>query len=175
MQVDRLIVTARAQTIPGPLSSEAIVERVADGSWEAAKRKGVLPIDNNAGHISSSDRILLATGKIGAGEQYIQAVEALQQRGIVAIIAPAFAWPFLRLCLNIGLSPLTLWEAGEIRTGDRLRIDVNNRIVKSMSAGSRYPIRDLPDLYIEVLACGGLEGYVRARLAEQRRAASSYQ
>lgn len=168
MQVDRLMITARAQTILSPLSSEAIVERAADGSGEAAKSQRVLPIDNNAGHVDSSDSILLATGKVGAGEQYIQAVEALQQPGVVGIIAPAFAWPFFRLCLNIGLPPLTLWEAGEIRTGDRLRIDVNNRIVKSMSAGTRYPIRDLPDLYIEILACGGMEGYVRARLAEQQ-------
>ena len=150
MQVDRLIITARAQTVPSSLSSETIVERIADGSGE------------------TGDVILLATGKVGVGEQYIQAVEALQQHGIAGMIAPAFAWPFFRLCLNIGLPPLTLWEAGEIRTGDRLRIDVNSRIVKSMSAGTRYPIRDLSDLYIEILACGGMEGYVRARLAEQQ-------
>ena len=155
MQVDRLIITARAQTVPSPLSSVAIVESIADGSGE------------------TGDVILLATGKIGAGEQYIQAVEALQQHGIAGIIAPVFAWPFFRLCLNVGLPPLTLWEAGEIRMGDRLRIDVNNRIVKSMSAGTRYPIRDLPDLYIEILACSGMEGYVRARLAEQQAVISS--
>lgn len=155
MQVDRLIVTARAQTVPSPFSSEVIVERIADGGRDAV------------------DGILLATGKVGAGEQYIQAAAALQRHGIIGIIAPAFAWPFFRLCLNIGLPPLTLWEAGEIRTGDRLRIDVNSRIVKSMSSGSRYPIRDLSDLYIEVLACGGMEGYVRARLAEQQTATSS--
>ena len=173
MQVDRLIITARVQTVLSPLSSEAIMERVADGTWGAAKNKRVLPIDNNAGHVYSSDSILLATGKVGAGEQYMQAAAALQRHGIIGIIAPAFAWPFFRLCLNIGLPPLTLWEAGEIRTGDRLRIDVNSRIVKSLSAGSRYPIRDLSDLYIEVLACGGMEGYVRARLVEQQTAISS--
>ncbi len=155
MQVDRLIITARAQTVSGSLSSEAIVERLADGSGE------------------TGNVILLATGKVGAGEQYIQAVKALQQHGVAGMIAPAFAWPFFRLCLNIGLPPLTLWEAGEIRTGDRLRIDVNNRIVKSMSAGTRYPIRDLSDLYIEILACGGMEGYVRARLVEQQTITSS--
>lgn len=155
MQVDRLIITAQVQTVPSPLSSEAIVEGVA------------------AGRCGAADGILLATGKVGAGERYIQAAETLQRHGVTGIIAPAFAWPFFRLCLNIGLPPLTLWEAGEIRTGDRLRIDVNSRIVKSMSAGSRYPIRDLSDLYIEVLACGGMEGYVRARLAEQQTATSS--
>ncbi len=155
MQVDRLIITARAQTVLSPLSSQAIVERVAEGSCGVA------------------DRILLTTGNVGAGEQYVQAVAALRRLGIAGIIAPAFSWPFFRLCLNLGLPPLTLWEAGEIRMGDRLRIDVNSRIVKSMSSGSRYPIRDLSELYIEVLACGGMQGYVRARLAEQQTATSS--
>ncbi len=149
MQVDRLIITAQARTVPSPFSSAALVARVADGTG------------------GSPDRILLATGPVGAGEQYIQAAEALRRHGCVGIIAQAFAWPFFRLCLNIGLPPLTLWEAGEIRTGDRLRIDLPSRIVKSLSAGTRYPIRDLSDVAIEVLACGGMEGYVRARLAAQ--------
>lgn len=157
MQVDRLIVTARVQAVQGVLPSEAIVKRVADGMCGAP------------------DSMLLVTGKVGDGERYIQAVEALQRQGIVGVIAPAFSWPFFRLCLNAGLPPLTLWEAGEIRMGDRLRIDVNNRIVKALSAGTRYPIRDLSDLHIEVLACGGMEGYVRARLAEQQGAAPLYE
>ena len=148
MYVERLIVTARVQAVSGALSSEAIVSGSTDGTYGA------------------SDTVLLATGKVGAGEAYIQAAETLQHHGVVGVIAPAFAWPFFRVCLNIGLPPLTLWEAGEIRTGDRLRIDVNSRVVKAMSAGTRYPVRDLSDLQIEILACGGMEGYVRARLAE---------
>ncbi len=155
MNVDQLILTARVQAVQGVLSSDAIVAGLA------------------AGTCGSSGSMLLTTGKIGAGEPCIQAGEALKRNGVVGIIASAFSWPFFRLCLNIGLPPLILWEAGEIRTGDRLRIDVNSRVVKSLSAGTRYPIRDLSDLYIEILACGGIEGYVRARQAEQQLAASS--
>src|SRR5262249_42508290 len=36
------------------------------------------------------------------------------------------------------------------------------QVVKDLSAGTRYPIRDLSDLYVTVLACGGMEGYIRA-------------
>ena len=148
MNLDRLILTGRIQAVQGALSSDAIMAGLADGTY------------------GSSGSMLLTTGKIGAGEPCIQAAETLKRNDVVGILAPAFSWPFFRLCLNIGLPPLTLWEAGEIRTGDRLRIDVNSRVVKSMSAGTRYPIRDLPDLYIGILAYGGMEGYVRARLAE---------
>jgi 3-isopropylmalate dehydratase small subunit len=80
----------------------------------------------------------------------------LHQHGIQAVIAPGFAWPFFRVCINIGLPPLTLWEAGEIRAHDRLRIDVNDSIVKDLSSGTRYAVRDLSDLYIDILACGGM-------------------
>ena len=148
MNLDRLILTGRIQAVQGALSSDAIMAGLAEGTY------------------GSSGSMLLTTGKIGAGEPCIQAAETLKRNDVVGILAPAFSWPFFRLCLNIGLPPLTLWEAGEIRTGDRLRIDVNSRVVKSMSAGTRYPIRDLSDLYIEILACGGTEGYVQARLAE---------
>ncbi len=148
MNLDRLILTGRIQAVQGALSSDAIMAGLAEGTY------------------GSSGSMLLTTGKIGAGEPCIQAAETLKRNDVVGILAPAFSWPFFRLCLNIGLPPLTLWEAGEIRTGDRLRIDVNSRVVKSMSAGTRYPIRDLPDLYIGILAYGGMEGYVRARLAE---------
>ena len=148
VNVDRLILTARVQAVRGALSSEAILAGLAEGNYD------------------SPGSMLLATGEIGAGEPCIQAAETLKRNDVVGIIAPAFSWPFFRLCINIGLPPLTLWEAGEIRTGDRLRIDVNSRVVKSMSAGTRYPIRDLSDQYIEILACGGIEGYVQARLVE---------
>jgi 3-isopropylmalate dehydratase small subunit len=96
-----------------------------------------------------------------------QAVAALQRSGIIGVIAPAFAWPFFRLCINLGLPPLTLWEAAEIRTGDRLRADLTGQVVKNLSSGTRYPIRNLSDLYVAILACGGMTGYIRALRAER--------
>jgi len=146
--VERLIVTARVHAVSGALSSDAISASGKDRGW------------------AEPNCILLATDTVGEGESHATAAEVLLAHGIAGIIAPRFAWPFFRVCLAIGLPPLTVWEAGEMQTGDRLRIDVHNRVVKAMSAGTRYPIRDLSDLYVDVLAAGGLEGYVRAELEE---------
>lgn len=146
--MERLIVTARVHAVSGALSSDAISASGKDRGW-------VEP-----------DCILLATDTVGEGESHATAAEVLLAHGIAGIIAPRFAWPFFRICLAIGLPPLTVWEAGEMQTGDRLRIDVHNRVVKAMSAGTRYPIRDLSDLYVDILAAGGLEGYVRSKLQE---------
>ena len=146
--MERLIVTARVHAVSGALSSDAISAGGKDRGW------------------AEPNCILLATDTVGEGESHATAAEVLLAHGIAGIIAPRFAWPFFRICLAIGLPPLTVWEAGEMQTGDRLRIDVHNRVVKAMSAGTRYPIRDLSDLYVDILAAGGLEGYVRAKLEE---------
>jgi len=148
VELNTIIVTRKACVVAGALSSEAIVSGAAQGSLGVA------------------GDLLLTTGPMGEGSMAAQAAVALHHRGIGGIIAPAFAWRFFRVCLNLGVPPLTLWEAGEIRGGDRLRVDVNGQVIKNLSAGTRYPIRDLSDLYVAVLACGGMAGYMRALRAE---------
>jgi hypothetical protein len=144
VEFDEIILTGKAWVVEGALSSEAIVSRAAQGTLGVA------------------NSLLLTTGPIGDGQMAAQAALALRHGGVSGVIAPAFARPFFRVCLNIGLPPLTLWEAGEIRSGDRLRIDLNGQVVKNFSSGTRYPIRDLSELYVAILACGGIPGYVRA-------------
>ena len=143
MDTDELILSGRAWVMTGEVSAVDILNRLAESA-------------------PSEDTILLATGPVGDGPNPARAAEALQGHGIQAVIAPRFAWSFFRVCLTIGLPPLTLWEAAEIRAHDRLRIDVSDLIVKDLSSGTRYPIRDLSDLYIDILSCGGCDGYVRA-------------
>jgi 3-isopropylmalate dehydratase small subunit len=155
MEVDEIILSGKAWVVEGSLSSEAITSRATQNTLGAA------------------GDFLLTTRPMGEGHGAAQAVEALQRSGISGLIAPAFAWPFFRICLNSGLPPLPLWEAGEIRMGDRLRIDLSGQVIKNLSSGTRYPIRDLCDLYVEILLCGGMAGYVRARLADQTSSTGS--
>jgi len=106
--------------------------------------------------------LIVATGGMGRGGRPAKAAIALKQAGVSGIMAPSFFWPFFRVCINIGLPPLTIWEVGEIHGGDRLRVDLTARVVKAFSSGTRYPIRSFSDLYVEILSCGGIEGYIKA-------------
>ncbi len=151
VRADDLIFGARARVVAGVLTSEAILTDLSERARDAL-----------------AGTALLATGLIGDGRQAVEAASALHGHGIVSIIGSGFARPFFRACLNIGLPPLTLWEVGEIRQGDRLRVDVRGLIVKDLSSGLRYPVRDLSDSQVEILACGGMQLYLRTLRAEAR-------
>jgi hypothetical protein len=45
-------------------------------------------------------------------------------------------------------------------------VDLTGQVVKNLSSGTRYPIRNLSDLHVAILACGGMEGYIRALRAK---------
>jgi 3-isopropylmalate dehydratase small subunit len=141
---DERILTGQTWVVEGALSSEAIVAGAAQEACQIA------------------DTFCLATGTIGEGKAAAEAAVILQRGGVCGIIAPDFSWRFFCVCLNIGLPPLVVWEPGAIRLGDRLRVDLYGRVVKNLSAGTRYPIRNLSDLYVEILTCDGMVGYVHA-------------
>jgi len=149
VESNKVIFTGQAWVVEGAVSSEAIIASLTQEAERA------------------THNLLLTTGVIGEGRAAAHAAMALQHSGISGIIAPAFAWPFFRICLNIGLPPLTVWEAEEIRRGDRLRVDLQTQVVKNLSSGTRYPIRDLSELYVTILASGGITGYIRLLRGEQ--------
>jgi 3-isopropylmalate/(R)-2-methylmalate dehydratase small subunit len=70
---------------------------------------------------------------------------ALRARGIGAVIARSFGPFFLRNATHIGLPALMLEETGAIRSGDRLRVDIEAHIVANLSSGDRYVIRNVDD------------------------------
>ncbi len=158
-----MIFSGRAWVFAGELSTTAILPgQFADYSEEELGAFVLYGHQPDPAKAIAPKDILVTTGEVGRGEYPARAAMALKQAGVGGVIAPAFVWPFFRVCINIGLPPLTLWEPGEIRSGDRLRADLAARVVKGFSSGTRYPIRGLSDLYVEILSCGGMEGYIKA-------------
>ncbi len=47
-------------------------------------------------------------------------------------------------------------ETAAIKTGDRLRVDVEAHVVANLSSGDRYVVRNLDDEAIAVLRAGGI-------------------
>ena len=92
----------------------------------------------------NGDVVVTAGGFIEDGAELIVPA-ALQARGVTAIVARRFGARFLRQALDIGLPPLVVDEAAAVRTGDRLRIDIEQHVIANLSSGDRYVIRNLDD------------------------------
>ena len=86
---------------------------------------------------------------------------AVKALGIGAIIARSFGHFFVRNAINIGLPALMVEETGAIKSGDRLRVDIEAHIVANLSSGDRYVMRNIDDEALAILRAGGLIEYTR--------------
>ncbi len=81
---------------------------------------------------------------------------AFKALGVAALIARSFGHFFLRNAINVGLPALVVEETAAIKTGDRLRVDVEAHVVANLSSGDRYVVRNLDDEAIAILRAGGI-------------------
>jgi len=102
--------------------------------------------------------VIIAGKNFGCGSSREQAVLALREAGVVAVIAPSFARIFFRNAINIGLplieSDLTCEE------GSPVAFDLSEGWVDA--GGKRHMIRPLSPRMQEILMAGGLVEYWRA-------------
>src|SRR5215468_5050239 len=99
----------------------------------------------------------------GCGDATRATVRALRSIGAGAVIARSFGAQFERCALDVGLPALTVEETAAIKTGDRLRVDIEGHKVVNLSSGDRYVIRKICGGALEVLRAGGLAEYRAAR------------
>jgi len=101
--------------------------------------------------------IVVAGKNMGCGSSREQAVIALKEVGVKAVIAPSFARIFFRNAINIGLPVLE----GEVtcRDGTMVRFDIDEGWVES--DGERFRIRPLSPRMRSILHAGGLVPYWR--------------
>ena len=86
-----------------------------------------------------------------AGSNAGEIIRALGERGVAAVIARSFGDVLLHAAIEAGLPPLIVEETGAIKTGDRLRVDIEAHTIANLSSGDRYVIRNMSDEEIEML------------------------
>lgn len=114
--------------------------------------------------------ILVAGEGFGIGSSREQAPQALLHLGIRVVVARSFARIFYRNCFNLGLPAVICADAGRIRDGDRLRVDLANAVLENLGTGERLAIEPVPPFLLEMIAAGGLIPHLHAKL--QRRTLS---
>ncbi len=110
--------------------------------------------------------ILVAGKNFGCGSSREHAPIAIKASGISCVIAETFARIFFRNAINIGLPILECPEAArDISEGDEVSVDFTTGVITNITKGKQYTAAPFPEFMQEIIAAGGLVGYIRKQLA----------
>lgn len=111
--------------------------------------------------------IMVAGRNFGCGSSREHAPIAILGAGMPVVVGHSFARIFYRNAFNMGL---LLMEVGDdvdrIKDGDQLEIDAAKGTIRNLTNGAEIACRPLPQIMADILARGGLVGYVGERLAK---------
>ncbi|MFA7117371.1 MAG: 3-isopropylmalate dehydratase small subunit [Sphaerochaetaceae bacterium] len=111
--------------------------------------------------------IIVAERNFGCGSSREHAPIAIKESGISCVIAKTFARIFYRNSLNIGLPILECPEAVDaIRQGDIVSVDFSTGLILDVSTGRTFHSEPFPPFMQELIACGGLAGYMKKESAK---------
>lgn len=113
---------------------------------------------------------ILVVGKnFGCGSSREHAPIAILGAGIPVVIGQSFARIFYRNAFNMGLPLLEVGdEISEIGEGDELEIDIEQGTINNLTTGKKVAFKPLPSSMREILAAGGLVGYVKQRMEREK-------
>ena len=101
--------------------------------------------------------------QFGIGAATNATARALKLAGVGAVIGRSFGTEFFRAAVHVGLPALQVEETAAVKTGDRLRVDIEGHKVVNLSSGDRYVIRNIHGETLDVLRAGGMAEYLALR------------
>ncbi|MDR3304934.1 MAG: 3-isopropylmalate dehydratase small subunit [Clostridiales Family XIII bacterium] len=121
-------------------------------------------IDGDFARTVEKGDVVVAGKNFGSGSSREHAPLVLKVAGVKAVIAPTFARIFYRNAFNIGLPILESQEAYEqIDAGDEVAVDLKTGKIRNKTKGETYQAEPFPEFMSNIIASGGLVGYVKNR------------
>jgi len=112
--------------------------------------------------------IIVAGRNFGCGSSRENAPLAILGAGVGAVVAESFARIFYRNSINVGLPILECPEAAKAaQNGDRLRIDLEKGEIRNLTRKGAYKAAPFPESIRQIILLGGIEAYVKQRLAKE--------
>lgn len=121
-----------------------------------------------ASEVQAGD-IVVGGESFGVGSSREQAVQALAQLGVGAIVAKSFARIFYRNALNLGVPALVCPEL-EAERGQRIEVQPIEGRVINLDTGREYRCEPIPAQLMEIVSAGGLMPWLERKLAAERLA-----
>lgn len=116
-----------------------------------------------AAEVQSGD-IVVGGRNFGMGSSREQAVMALRELGVGAVIAPSFAGIFYRNALNLGLLALVCPRATEIAAGAMLTVEAATATLRDTASGTVYACESLPRHLLQMIEDGGLLPHLEKKM-----------
>ena len=112
--------------------------------------------------------IMVGGWNFGCGSSREHAPIAIQASGAACVIAASFARIFYRNAINIGFPILECPAAAEaIQAGDTVSVEFATGVIPDETTGQVFQANGFPPFIEEIIRCGGLLKYLKARQAEQ--------
>lgn len=112
--------------------------------------------------------IVVGGRNFGTGSSRENAPAALRAAGVNCIVAVFFARIFYRNAINVGLPVVECPEAGRIKQGDELAVDVERGVIRNLTQTLELAATPLPPHIMELIRAGGLVPFLERRLAQRR-------
>ncbi|MFH1201913.1 MAG: 3-isopropylmalate dehydratase small subunit [Candidatus Omnitrophota bacterium] len=104
--------------------------------------------------------IIVAGKNFGCGSSREHAPLSIKGAAISCVVAKSFARIFYRNALNIGLPIVVIQDTDRIKSGDSLRVDLKNGIIKDLTCGINFDTEKFPQFMQEIINSGGLIKWV---------------
>lgn len=108
--------------------------------------------------------VVVAGRNFGMGSSREQAVMALRQLGVAAVLATSFAGIFYRNSINLGLLVLVCADTARIAPGATLAVDAARATVTDITTGAALAVEPLPPHLLAIIRDGGLLPHLEKRL-----------
>ena len=92
---------------------------------------------------------------------------SLKDKGVGAVICNSASRIFYRNAVNSGLPIFAIGEeADKLNMGDRLRVDIEEAVIKNLTSGEVIEAKPFPDFIIAIIEAGGIGSYILSRKDE---------
>ena len=163
--------TGRAWTFGDDIDTDVLAPGLyMKGSITELARHCLETVDPRFAKDARPGDIVVAGRNFGMGSSREQAVMALRELGIAAVLAKSFAGIFYRNAINLGLLALVCPDAGRIAPGASLAIDTARGVAIDTKSGASIAFEPLPPHLMAIVADGGLLPHLEQRLRSARHA-----
>lgn len=138
-----------------------------DLSIEEASKFSMSAVDPDFYRKVQKGDVFVAENNLGSGSSRETSPLTLKYLGISAVVARSFARIFYRNLINVGIPALQCKDAGKIREGDELRIDMDKGVIWNETRKERYKCQKLPGHMTRIIEEGGLFPYLKKELEEK--------